>query len=195
MSFKSVTELENKVAEFYGAPYAIATDCCTHSMELCLLYTNETEIDTPYHTYASVPMLADKLYLKRNWIDLKWEDYYYITPNIIDAAVLWKKDSYIPETFMCLSFQNQKHLSIGRGGMILTDNKEAANILRKMSYDGRERDIKWAEQDIDIVGYHYYMTPEMADIGLSKLENAKKSVPIKWTWENYPNLKEMSVFK
>jgi len=56
---------------------------------------------------------------------------YYVTDAVIDAAVLWKKDSYIPGTFMSLSFQYQKHLSLGRGGMILTDNKEAAIQLKK----------------------------------------------------------------
>ena len=38
---------------------------------------------------------------------------------------------------MCLSFQYQKHLSLGRGGMILTDNFDDKKILKEMSYDGR----------------------------------------------------------
>ena len=47
---------------------------------------------------------------------------------------MWKENSYIPGTFMCLSFQFQKHLSLGRGGMILLDDKEAYNKLSKMVY-------------------------------------------------------------
>jgi hypothetical protein len=90
----------------------------------------------------------------------KWQDYYFIgDTNIVDAAVLWEKDSYIPNTFMCLSFQFRKHLSLGRGGMILTNDKEAVTRLKKMSYDGRLPNIPWREQDIATVGYHYYMTP------------------------------------
>ena len=61
---------------------------------------------------------------------------------------------------MNLSFQFQKHLSLGRGGMILTDNRYSAKQLKKMSYDGRLPDIPWREQDIDMMGYHYYMTFE-----------------------------------
>ena len=38
MSFKKITEFENKVAEFFGAPYAIAVDSCTHGIEFCLFY-------------------------------------------------------------------------------------------------------------------------------------------------------------
>ena len=94
-------------------------------------------------------------------------NYYYLgNTNIIDAAVYWKEGGYVPNTFMCLSFQFQKHLSLGRGGMILTDNKDAAMELKKMSYDGRIPLTPWRNQDIEVYGYHYYMTPETAQLGL-----------------------------
>ena len=35
---KAVEDFENAIAEFYGAPYAVAVDCCTHGVELCLRY-------------------------------------------------------------------------------------------------------------------------------------------------------------
>ena len=38
-----------------------------------------------------------------------------------------------------------------------------------MSYDGRLPDVPWREQNISSVGYHYYMTPETAQLGLEKL--------------------------
>ena len=34
--FDIVTKFENEIAEFYGAPYAVATDSCTHGIEICL---------------------------------------------------------------------------------------------------------------------------------------------------------------
>lgn len=40
MNFNTVTEFENQVAEFFGAPYAVAVDACTHGVELSLRYTN-----------------------------------------------------------------------------------------------------------------------------------------------------------
>jgi hypothetical protein len=138
--------------------------------------------------------LSKKLDIKLKWNDKKWEDYYYLTPNIIDAAVLWKKDSYIKNTYMCISFQFQKHLSLGRGGIILTDNESAAQDLKKMSYDGRLPNIPWREQNIDTIGYHYYMTPETAETGLNKLESAIKTQPRKWVIEDWPDLTQMSVF-
>lgn len=195
MSFNKVLELEEKVAEFFGSPYAIAVDSCTHGVELCLRYTKAKKINVPKRTYLSIPFLAEKLNIEREWRDENWVDYYYLTENVIDAAVLWKKNSYISGTFMNLSFQFQKHLNLGRGGMILCDNKEAAEQLKKMSYDGRLPIIPWREQDIDCIGYHYYMTPETAENGLNKLEKAIETKPRQWVVTDWPDLTEMKIFK
>ena len=34
--FEHVRQFEEQIADFYGAPYAVATDSCTHAIELCL---------------------------------------------------------------------------------------------------------------------------------------------------------------
>ena len=196
MSFEVVNKFENKIAEFFGAPYAVAVDCCTHGIELCLRQQEVLTLIVPKRTYLSVPMLANKLNIRLQWNDEQWEDYYWLEgTNIIDAAVLWKKDSYIPNTFMCVSFQFQKHLSLGRGGIILTDNKEAAIELKKMSYDGRLPNVPWRNQNIDTMGYHYYMAPEIALMGLNKLEKAINTPPKKWSIDEWPDLTEMEIFK
>jgi|TARA_B100000287_G_scaffold137994_1_gene129951 dTDP-4-amino-4,6-dideoxygalactose transaminase len=195
MSFAKVTEFENKVSEFFGAPYGIAVDCCTHGVELCLRYTNAKSMSSPNRTYLSIPFLSQKLNIDLIWKNYDWEDYYYVTDKIIDAAVLWEKDSYIPNTFMCISFQFQKHLSLGRGGIILTDDKPSAIELKKMSYDGRLPDIPWREQNISSIGYHYYMAPEIAEIGLNKLDKAINTKPKKWSVNEWPDLTKMDIFK
>ena len=196
MSFESITKFEKKIADFYSAPYAVAVDCCTHAIELCLRYEKTTSFSTPYRTYISVPFLAKKLNVDFHWRDEDWEDYYYLgNTNIVDAAVYWQKDGYIPGTLMCLSFQFRKHLNLGRGGMILTDNKEAAVELKKMSYDGRVPNVPWREQNITSIGYHYYMTPETAELGLSKLDEAINTPPVKWKVTDWPDLRKMGVFK
>ena len=140
--------------------------------------------------------MANKLNIEFGWRDENWEDYYYLGgTNIIDAAVLWKKNSYIPGTFMCVSFQYRKHLSLGRGGIILTDDEGSAIMLKKMSYDGRIPDVPWREQNIDTFGFHYYMTPETAVLGLKKLPAAISTKPKKWTVEDWPDLTQMEIFK
>lgn len=196
MSFEIVKEFENKIAEFFGAPYAVAVDCCTHGVELCLRHLKVKSITVPKRTYLSIPFLSNKLNIELKWKDENWQDYYYIgDTNIIDAAVLWKKGSYIPNSFMCVSFQFQKHLSLGRGGIILCDNKEDAVQLKKMSYDGRDPNVPWREQDIETLGYHYYMTPEIAQLGLDKLDKAIETTPKKWVVTDWPDLTQMKIFK
>lgn len=196
MSFVTVNKFEKAIADYFGSPYAIAVDCCTHGVELCLRYTEAKSITVPKRTYISIPFLASKLGIELKWKDEDWSDYYFLgDTNVIDAAVLWKRDSYIPETLMCLSFQFRKHLSLGRGGMILTDNPDAYNALKKMSYDGRNPDVPWREQDIQTIGYHYYMTPETAQLGLEKLQKAIETEPKKWTITDWPDLTNMNVFR
>ena len=200
MSFKVVTEFERQVAEFYGAPYAVAVDCCTHGIELCIRHKMDTEvcipaIYVPKRTYLSIPMLANKLDLQLRWVDQEWQDMYCLFPRVYDAAVLWKRDSYIKGTMMNISFQFQKHLSLGRGGMILLDNEEDAVLLKKMSYDGRLPDVPWREQNVDTMGYHYYMTPETAQLGLNKLDEAINTEPKQWVYTDWPDLTKMEIFK
>ena len=198
MGFEIIKKFEDKIADFFGSKFAVAVDSCTHGIELCFKHTKETKINVPKRTYLSVPFLAEKMNLQRKWRDEEWEDYYilnYGNKKIIDAAVLWRKDSYLPNTFMCISFQYQKHLSLGRGGVILLDNEDDYLTLKKMSYDGRLPNIPWRDQDIETVGYHYYMTPETAKLGLDKLESAINTEPKKWVVTDWPDLTPMKIFK
>jgi len=198
MSFEKVTKLEERLADFFGAPYVVCLDACTHGIELCLRLQNLSYISVPKRTYISVPFLANKLNIQLRWRDEEWQDYYKVNQDfkpIYDAAVLWEKDSYIKGSFMCLSFQFQKHLSLGRGGAILCDNKEDAITLRKMSYDGRLPNIPWRDQNIETFGYHYYMTPETAQLGLDKFDKAASENPKKWVITDWPDLTNLKVFK
>ena len=195
MSFQVIADFEKEVAKFFDAPYAVAVDCCTHGLELCLRYKKAKKIIVPNRTYLSVPMLADKLNIEMEWYDKKWQDYYYITDDIIDAAVFWEEGGYIPNTYMCVSFQFRKHLSLGRGGIILFDKEEDFDILKRMSYDGRSPDESWSVQNIKTIGYHYYMTPETAELGLKKLPAAIETPPKKWVYTDWPDLTKMDVFK
>jgi len=195
IDFEAVKIFEEKIAKFFGSPYAIAVDCCTHGIELSLRYTKAKQINVPKRTYLSIPFLAEKLNINLVWKDENWVDYYYITKDVIDAAVLWKQNSYIPNTYMSISFQFQKHLNLGRGGIILTDNEDAAIELKKMSYDGRLPNIPWREQNIDIIGYHYYMTPETAQLGIDKLPKVIEEKPRKWLSDDWPDLTKMKIFK
>jgi dTDP-4-amino-4,6-dideoxygalactose transaminase len=194
--FKIIEQFEKSISSFFGAPYGVAVDCCTHALELCLRYKKIKKASCPNRTYISVPFTLLKLDIDWSFYYENWQEFYFLKgTNIIDAAVLWRENSYIPHTFMCISFQYKKHLNLGRGGMILTDDKDAHITLKKLSYDGRLPDIPWAEQNIDSIGYHYYMTSETAQLGIEKFSLIKNQPAKVWTANDYPNLENMKVFK
>ena len=196
MSWKVVHDFESLISDWFGAKFGVAVDSCTHGVELCLRLKGVQKISIPKRTYLSIPFLSHKLGLPLEWRDESWEDYYEISNSgVYDAAVLWKEKSYIPNSMMCLSFQFQKHLSLGRGGMILLDDADSAKRLSKMVYDGRTPNVPWRDQNIDTIGYHYYMTPETAQLGIKKFQDAIHSEPRKWVLEDWPDLTKMEVFK
>lgn len=195
MSWTTVEKFEKSIAEFFNAPYAVATDSCTHGVELCLRHSKAEEASCPTQTYVSIPMTFEKLNIKWNFRRQNWSEFYLVTDNIIDAATYWQRNGYIGNSFMCISFQFRKHLSLGRGGAILCTKESDYEILKKMSYDGRSPSAPWAEQDIDMLGYHYYMTPETAQLGLDKLPIAKETKSKIWSYSEYPDLTKMKIFK
>ncbi len=79
--------------------------------------------------------------------------------------------------------------------MILCPDKESYDQLKKMSYDGRLPGIPWRDQNIDTFGFHYYMTPETAALGLSKLQAAIDTPPRIWTINDWPDISQFKVFQ
>jgi len=50
-------------------------------------------------------------------------------------------------------------------------------------------------QNIKSIGYHYYMTPETANLGLEKLPEAIAAEPKQWVYTDWPDLSQMDVFR
>ena len=74
----------------------------------------------------------------------------------------------------CLSFGNGKPLDNKRGGAILCDNKNDYEVLKRMSYDGRNPLYKnWVDQKTFEIGYHYNMPYEHAEQCNKLLETYK----------------------
>ena len=174
-----VREFERAVAEYTGAPYAVSVDSCTNALFLCCKYLQVGEVEIPSETYLSVPMsiihaggtvVFDK---RRN----DWKGLYRLKPyNLYDAAKRFHGGMYIEGSMMCLSFHIKKHLKLGKGGMILTDNGMAAQWFRKARYEGRgEKPYK--EDSITELGWNMYMTPEQAAHGLALMQNMPKHNP------------------
>ena len=139
--YKIVDEFEKTVAEYAGAKYGIAVDSCTNAIMLSVKYRimtgSDKEFRIPKYTYVGVPYSILNAGGKVRFIDYPWKGAYVIDHSIIDSARRFFKNMYVHNTLYCLSFHWYKHLPVGRGGMILTDSKKEADILKKMRYDGR----------------------------------------------------------
>lgn len=194
--FEPLFEFERAVAEFWGAKYAVAVDCCTHALELSLRVNPWQIVYCPTNTYISVPMMLEKINRHCQYIERKWTEYYYMTDTVIDAAACWKRDGYVAGKLMCISFGHKKHINVGKGGMILLDDYELYKRLQKIRYDGRSihSGVMYVDDDVTELGYHYYMTPETAAVGLS-IFNQKKDLPAKIvTQADYPDIRKFTYF-
>jgi dTDP-4-amino-4,6-dideoxygalactose transaminase len=68
----------------------------------------------------------------------------------------------------------KKRIPIGKGGMILTNNKESVEWFKMMRYEGRHNDIPYTEDEFGLIGYNMYMTPEDAARGLILMKHTPK---------------------
>lgn len=199
---KVVDLFEETLAKYCGAPYAIAVDCATHALMLCLKYLKaQGKVQVPAHTYPSFPMAAHHCGLEIEWTEEQWEGSYQLHPlPIIDASLWLAPEMYRPGLFYCLSFQHKKRIGIGRGGMILTDDLKAYQWMKKACHDGRTPHLFWHDDQIDTLGWHYYMTPDDAARGLLLFEGIQKGdLPDRGEnlggWQNYPDLRTFPVFQ
>ena len=197
--YKIVKMFEEEVAEYTGAPYAISVDSCTNALFLICKYLKVKEVTIPSKTYLSVPQsiihAGGEVVFDRRKETNNWKGIYQLKPYpIYDAAKRLKKDMYIDGTFMGLSFHIKKLLPIWKGGMILTDNAEAADWFKKARYEGRSEKF-YKEDDITFHGWNMYMTPQQAAQGLAMFQNYSAEGGDLGEENGYRDLTEFTVFK
>ena len=94
---------------------------------------------------------------------------------------------------MCLSFHLKKNVPIGKGGMILTDSKEAYKWMYLAVYEGRDRrENHDSINDLDTLGWNMYMTPEQAAYGIELFEDYHNNVAY---LDKYKDLSDFKIFK
>ena len=191
--YESVAEFERRMAAFAGAEHGVATDSCTSAIFLACKWLKVQKVVLPARTYISVPAAVIHAGGSVAFEDFEWSGCYRLEPYPIYDAALRTKKGMFRGGFMCLSFQSKKHLPIGRGGMLLTDDAEAANWLRTARSNGRHFNVPFTEDRIDMLGWNFYMTPEQGNKGLQLLQDLKPDLPD--IVEKYPDLREMPVFK
>jgi len=164
---------EKTLAEYAGSKYAIAIDNCTDAMFLCLKYLKaDGEITLPKRTYVSVPCTVIHAGCQVKFEDIEWSGAYQLDPYPVwDGATRMRKGMYVEDSYYCLSFHRRKHIPIGKGGMILTNDKNAYEWFKVARYEGRHMDKLYKDDSFDMIGWNMYMPPEQAAEGLELFKN------------------------
>jgi dTDP-4-amino-4,6-dideoxygalactose transaminase len=165
-------EFESRLAEYTGAPYVVTVDNQSNALFLALMYekVKGMEIEIPSRTYPSVPCEIIHAGAKVKFKPVKGKTIkgaYQLAPtNVWDSALSFTHNMYKPGTHMCISFTGPyKHFKLSKGGAILTDNEEAYRWFRRARYSGR-RECSYHEDHFDMLGWNFYMMPELAARGL-----------------------------
>ena len=201
---KITEEFERALSEYTGSPYVVCVDNASNALFLALYYekVQGQVITIPNRTYPSVPCEIIHAGGKVEFEILKTETLtgaYQLKPTKVwDSALRFTADMYISGTHMCLSFTGPyKHLKLSKGGAILTDSKEAYEWFKRARFSGR-RECSYHEDNLDMLGWNFYMIPELATRGLQLMtsywnsDGTKKQNPDLEL--RYPDLSKFDVY-
>ena len=196
--FKIVQMFEEELAAYTGSKYAVSVDSCTNALFLVSTYLKVKKVTIPSQTYLSVPMsimqAGGEVVFDKSFKTNSWQGIYQLKPYpIYDAAKRFTKDMYIKDSFMCLSFHIKKILNIGKGGAILTNDKEAYEWFKKARYEGRSEKF-YKEDNIETLGWNMYMTPQEAAQGLCLMQILPEVNKDQEEYNGYKDLTEFPVF-
>lgn len=169
---KITSEFEEALAAYTCAPYAVAVDNCSNAIFLSLMWQKVSgmEITIPARTYPSVPCeiihagarVRFQLSIRKTLMG----SYQLWPTRTWDCALRFTADMYQHGAIQCLSFTGPyKHLKLGKGGAILTDDYSAAMWFKRARFSGR-RAVSYHDDHFDMLGWNFYMMPEIAARGL-----------------------------
>lgn len=195
-----VDTFEKTIAEFAYSKYAVAVESCTSAIFLSLMFRKKQkgglgEVSIPCHTYPGVPCSIIHAGGKVRFENIQWQGEYELEPyGIFDSALRFKEGMF-QGGFQCLSFHIKKLLPIGRGGMILTDNKEAYQWFKKARFDGRSP-VPLKKDNFTMLGWNCYMQPTDAARGLQLFQamGGKVLPDIDVKSQGYPDLSKFPIY-
>lgn len=169
---KITEDFESKLSDYTGAPFVVALDNCSNALFLALYYekVKNKDITIPSRTYPSVPceiIHAGGKVVFEPTTEKTIKGPYQLKPTKIwDSALRFTSNMYMPNTHMCVSFTGPyKHLKLGKGGAILTDDYSAYMWFKRARFSGR-RECSYHDDYFDMIGWNFYMMPEIAARGL-----------------------------
>lgn len=192
-AFRVIDDFEEALAEYAGSKTAVVVESGTAALFLSCVYSQVNETLIPARTYISVPASIIHAGGTVAFEDYEWTGTYRIQPYaIVDGALRFRRGMYGGGYHM-LSFHMRKHLKIGRGGAILTDDLKAADWFRKARFDGRTGTVPFMQDQVAFLGWNCYMLPEQAARGLQLLEAMPDDNPD--LTPDYPDLRSLPVFQ
>lgn len=176
---KITEDFEKELCRYTGAPFAVALDNQSNALFLALYYEckiKKSDIKTitiPARTYPSVPCEILHVGVKVKFEPVKGTtlkgEYNLKGTNVWDSALRFTTNMYKKGQHHCISFTGPyKHLKLGKGGAILTDDKKAYEWFKKARFSGRN-ECSYHEDNFDenpVVGWNFYMPVEIATRGL-----------------------------
>ena len=151
-------------------------------------------VSIPRRTYVSVPMSIIHAGGRVVFDDRQWTGGYSLNPYPIrDSARRFTSGMY-EGGYDCVSFHWSKILGIQQGGAILHDDPDADKWFRKARFDGRTEGVPPKDDTFTTIGWHCYLSPEVAAEGLVRLSFLPKhnaDLPN----SDYPDLSKIELFK
>jgi len=203
---KITENFEQELSKYTGAPYVVTVDNLSNALFLSLYYENikGKEVIIPNRTYPSVPCeiihAGGIVKFKQVKGDSLKGAYSLEGTKTWDSALRFTYNMYIPNTFMCVSFTGPyKHLKLSKGGAILTDDEKAYKWFKRARFSGR-RECSYHQDDFDMLGWNFYMMPELAARGLLLISQFYDPIT-KQPKENpdleisYPDLSKFKIYK
>jgi hypothetical protein len=152
-------------------------------------------VTIPSRTYVGVPMSIINAGAEVAFKDEEWLGLYQLKPlPLWDSARYFTSGMYVPGQMQCVSFHATKILGDTQGGAILFDDMHADPWLRRMRFDGRSEGVPPNKDCFTEIGYHCYMSPDVAARLLHKLSVLPEyNRPL--DNDDYPDLSAFEVFR
>lgn len=158
-------------------------------------------VEIPRRTYVSVPQSIIHAGGRVTWRDEEWQGAYQLRPYPVWDSARWFTSGLYstiaestPSPFVCVSFHWSKTLGIQQGGAILHGDAAADAWLRRARFDGRTEGVAPKDDAFDFVGWHAYMSPEVAAEGLVRLSFLPEhNAPL--PRDDYPDLSRFEAFR
>lgn len=202
--YKVTEDFEQELSKYTGAPHVVTVDNQSNALFLSLMYENikDKTISIPERTYPSVPCEIIHAGGKVKFLPVNGNTItgaYQLEPTKVwDSALRFTADMYIKNTHMCVSFTGPyKHFKLSKGGAILTDDYNAYLWFKRARYSGR-RECSYHDDNFDMIGWNFYMMPELAARGLLLIKQFYNMDGTKKINEDlelpYPNLSKFKIY-